>query len=791
MADATLDALGIKDHPDDIAEPSSDSGGKATPKEFGDVLSTLGIKEHPDDEPATSKSGLRRVYIRPHSMDEGDKSISEPIKKGVGYAEQIAQGIPILSPLADHFVAAAKALSETIKPSSGDQSYGSSFGERYDNALDQVRNVSKDFAEKNPVGSTIANAAGGIASAIPLAMTGPGAVAMGLRGPSMALRALAGGVGQGTIGASDAALRGDNPLVGGGIGAAGGIAGPVIGEAAGAGGNALANYVWPRQGPLKTVDPININRLMSAISGESDQTLDAASQRVGPHGFIGDLNQGLTDLTGAAAVTPGTGKAMVRSAYQTRADAQGPRIESALTQALGPKLDQVQLANMTTQARKAAADPLYDQWRTMQVHPTPEIKALIPRLQAAKAFGMAKELAGIAGEPINQNFFTGGPQKAFPTTQSWDYIKQALDRRISQAYNKEGGGPLARKLVELKHDMIDEIRKTPAGKVWDQARSVFADHSALLDQQAAGRDTFLGGRSGTTVDELRHEIQTLSVPEMVARRQGLRAAAQEALGQTETGDTRLRTLMLAPNNQEKIRLMMGNPAEADRLINALKSEKHLSEKAMDVLGNNATGASNVGRAERKNMLMPEPAREWGIDFQKPGTWIPPSVRDQFSLSGMINAQRGAAHSAANEQLARILTLPNNSQSINLLRALRNEGARQSQNYQTAKGVGDVLAGGIAGPGTSSARRQVPAQTGPIPDKRASMTNGVVMSDATPDPIRAGAQYAQSSPFQMRPIGGGLVQVINIRTGQVIYTGSASGAANAQASSAGQARRIID
>lgn len=522
----------------------------------------------------------------------------------------------------------------------------------------------------------------------------------------MAWKMIGGGLGQGAIGGADAALRGNNPLVGGGIGAAGGMLGPAAGEAAAKTGGALMNYAFPRQGPLKAVDPININRLMNAISGESDGTLAAASQRVGPHGFLGDLNQGLTDLTGATAVTPGTGKSLVRSAYQNRADAQGGRIEDALTRGLGPKIDQVQLANLTTEARKAAADPLYSQWRTMEVHPTKEIKDLIPRLQSAKAFGMAKELAGISGEPINQNFFTGGPQKAFPTTQSWDYIKQALDRRISQAYNKEGGGPLAQKLVQLKHDMINEIRKTPAGKVWDQARSAFADHSALLDQMKAGRDTFLGGRSGTTVDELRHELKTLSAPEMVARRQGLRAAAQEALGQTETGDTRLRTLMLAPNNQEKIRLMMGNKATADELINSLRSEKHLSEKAMDVLGNNATGASNVGRAERKNMLMPEPAREYGLDLQKPATWLPPSVRDQFSISGMINAQRGSAHSAANEQLAKILTLPNNAHSISLLRALQNEGARQGQNYAKSKAAGDLLAAAIAGPGTSTARRNV-------------------------------------------------------------------------------------
>lgn len=698
--------LGI-DMGDDPPEPTADTGGKVTPKEFDRALNLLGIKEHPDE--AIPKN-ITRITVRPHFLDKEDKSVPESVKKAVGYAEQVSQGIPIISPLADHAVAAAKALAETFKPSSGKDSYGSSFGERYENALDQVRNVSKNFAEENPKGSLAANVTGGIASAIPLAMTGPGAVAMGLRGPSLAWKMIGGGLGQGTIGGMDAALRGDNPLVGGGIGAAGGVLGPAAGEAAAKTGGALMNYAFPRQGPLKTVDPININRLINAISGEGSKTLSAASQRVGPHGFIGDLNQGLTDLTGATAVTPGTGKALVRSAYQQRADAQGGRIEDALTRGLGPKLDQVQLTNLTTQARKAAADPLYSQWRSMEVHPTKEIKDLIPRLHAAKAFGMAKELAGISGEPINQNFFTGGPTKAFPTTQSWDYVKQALDRRISQAYNKEGGGPLAQKLVQLKHDMIDEIRKTPAGKVWDQARSAFADHSALLDQMKAGRDTFLGGRSGATVDELRHEIQTLSVPEMVARRQGLRAAAQEALGQTETGDTRLRTLMLAPNNQEKIRLMMGNKAAADELIGALKSEKHLSEKAMDVLGNNATGASNVGRAERKNILMPEPAREYGLDLQKPGTYFPPWIRDQFSWKGLTDAKRGAAHSAANEQLARILMLPNNPQSLNLLRSLRNEGARQSRNYQTAQGVGDILAGGIAGPGTSVARRRVfPAQ----------------------------------------------------------------------------------
>lgn len=73
------------------------------------------------------------------------------------------------------------------------------------------------------------------------------------------------------------------------------------------------------------------------------------------------------------------------------------------------------------------------------------------------------------------------------------------------------------------------------------------------------------------------------------------------------------------------------------------------------------------------------------------------------------------------------------------------------------------------------------------ERRSDIDNGQVMSDADPEPIRAGQQYAQGSPIQMRPNGNGTVSVINIRTGQVLYTGTPSGAANAQASAAGRMR----
>jgi hypothetical protein len=60
-------------------------------------------------------------------------------------------------------------------------------------------------------------------------------------------------------------------------------------------------------------------------------------------------------------------------------------------------------------------------------------------------------------------------------------------------------------------------------------------------------------------------------------------------------------------------------------------------------------------------------------------------------------------------------------------------------------------------------------------------SGGVVSDADPEGVSAGQQYAQSSPYQIRPNQDGTHSVINVRTGQIHFTGTPSGAQNAQSS----------
>jgi len=705
MASSTAKLLGIDDGEDDDAPTPRKAATKpATVHEFQKALDMLGIKDEPTKvSPGgvpIGENGRPRVTIRKPSLID---TAPEPARKAAGYANQVVEGVPLVAPATD---LAASAIDATAKGfGQGDPNpYGATWMDRFTSARNKLTGATKEFAAENPIGSTVANVAGGVASAIPLAMTGPGAIMMGLRGPSLGLRTLGGGAGGATIGGADAALRGDNigtgALLGGGVG----MAGPVAGDLAHKGTSAALNYFLPRQGPLKGIDPINVNRLVQAVEGETPATIAAARDRIGPHGFLGDLNQGMTDLTGAAAVTPGP-KAVVREAYQTRMDNQRPRIEAAADAGMGtPRRDMVELEYLTTEAQKAAASPLYNQWTSMRVPPTERLKDLIPRLKNAGAFKRAEKLAAISGEPVNIKFFTGGPQKDFPTAQTWDYVKQGLDSSIEKAYSS-GDKTLARKLIGLKNDMIHEIETTDAGKVWNTARKTFADYASLKDNHAAGYDTFLGGRSGLTVDELKHELRGLSVPEIQARVIGARAAISDAMGAALTGDTQMRNKLLAPNNQEKLRLLIGNNKQADEMIKALEQEHLLGVKALDVMGNNATGASNVGRAERKNLLMPNPAPEWGFDIGKPGTYLPPSIRDQFTISGMINARRGERNNVANNQLGHLLTMPNGPQMIDLIRGLSNEEARQAKTFARTRAGGNLLTGAVSGPGASVVRRK--------------------------------------------------------------------------------------
>lgn len=693
--DDVLSRYGISDV---VVKPRAEEANDAA-----SILRGYGVVPKPQDHstaPAARRAAPGTDYLstgdisktKPGKIPDAPENPPNPAdiaageKRGLG--AQFVGAMPIIGPALNLATAALKAgPSDPANPAA-------TFTERFNQAEYDQRRADTAFARENPLTSTAANFAGSAGPYMGLGMTGMGRALLGMNSAlpwgTRVYQGVAGGAG---INAADAALRGENPLTAAEIGAAGGVLAPTTAGIARSATAAAADHLWPRSGMLKGLPVAGVGLLTNALEAETPASLAAAKARIGPAGFFGDLNPALTDIAGAISDTPGA-KGPVQEAYRSRAAGQAGRIDAALTQAMGPSTNIVEYKNFLTETRKAAADPLYQQWRDSKVYPTPELKAMIPRLEKAGAFGMAEELSGISGEPINRNFFTPGAQKDYPTAQSWDYVKRGLDRRIDQAYTG-GDKTLARELLNLKGEMIGEIEKTSAGKVWKQARGEFADRSALMDQVDRGRDTFLGSRSGNSADEMAEELQHLSGPELMARITGARSAASDAMGDTLRGDSTLRNKLLATNNQKKLRLLLGD-AQAEKLITTLQQEGHLAEKTSAILPNMNTGASGETRAQRRKMFDAPELPSWfdKLEVTKPATWIPPSLSPHNVLQSFANDRAARAAPA----LSPLMTTPSGPRMDHLISALTAERDRVAGVHSTMAPWTNALAATVSGPG---------------------------------------------------------------------------------------------
>jgi hypothetical protein len=645
------------------ASPAPSGAAPAAAKP-GSMFEAAGFKlpTETSAEPTGAAPAVLPVKIGPASYNVASEA--EKLAKFGAGSGSVVEGMPIVGPLAQKGAAAINAAIDPLMGRGGDLPYG----ERYAKNLEIMRRSREIQRGEHPILSTVGNVAGAGALTAPLATAPIIGRALGTVGSTLGARVYGGLAGGTAIGATDAALRGEDPTTGAILG---GVAG--VGE-------------W----------------LANAMANETPASIAAARARMGPTGFAADINPSMTELAaGMAARAEPPASAQIGEAYRLRQAQQTQVIDQAVTRAMGPRTNILDARNMITADRRAAADPLYEQWRNTQVYPTPELKAMIPRLEAAGAFNQAEHLSGISGEPITRNFFTSGPRKEYPTTQTWDYVKRGLDSKIDQAY-AGGDRTTARELVGLRGQLINEIERTPAGQVWRQARQEFAEHSQLLDQITAGQDTFIGGRSGVRADELREELRGLSHPELAARIQGARDAVTQAMGSAQNGDTTLRNRLLATNNQEKLRLLLGDQP-ANNLISTLRQQEFLGEQARYV--NPRAGSPTAGRMQAAGALEAPPMGHWDPSLSRPLSWVPPAWVDALRPSTVIQGGRNASYAGARQQIAPALLTPEGRPMDAFLRAIQAETAGRALSAGRGAAAGRAGTLAITGPGSEELRKK--------------------------------------------------------------------------------------
>jgi hypothetical protein len=637
----------------------------AEPKASASAASTL---------PAPGASLFDKYDLPAQAMEEKPAPRGDATRGGYG---RVGHGVPVLGPIVEK---AAAATGAAIQGATGRDVEGrplppgSTFDQRYQNNLETVERDVAAADEKNPFYAAASDMAGTGMLLGPVAGTRWGASALGMTGNSLGIKALKGASSMTALEVANQYLQGKDPRQQGFFGPVPvamvtGAAGPLVQHGVDQGVNKLIQMRAPKQGTLAGTNSVTRNKLMEAFEGETPASIAESAVGHGRAGLTMDMNQATRDIAGGLADIPGPAKAEIRETLRQRSAGQAGRLRETLDRNTVPHADVAQLATDIDEARRVAAAPLYEQFRSTRVPPTKEIKEnIIPRLEAAGAFNSAEELAGITGRPWTQNFFTGGPQKEFPTAEAWDLAKRGLDRRIAAAYDK-GDNTLGKALVELKHDMIREVEKAPGGQVWRQARETFAEHSALLDQLEAGQKTW---QRTMRADELAQELKTLNPNELAARRQGARDAINEIMTNTVNGDTTARNRLLTEAGREKLRLLFGD-ARAERLIKDLEAEVRVSRNTNEIVG----GSPTASKQARRNALLPEqtePGYLSNINLTRPTSLWPEWATPRAIMEG----ERHARHARSHEELGRVMQIPMRSPEFrDLLRAISTEGQRRA------------------------------------------------------------------------------------------------------------------
>jgi hypothetical protein len=222
-------------------------------------------------------SGRLPPDFRSSELPPGFKIVQYGEREPIGRAESIVRGIgdqPIVGPLLTRAEAFKNALVEPMHSDEKDISHAQTLGQRYSENLEAENARTAQAYQQYPVSTTVGNLGTGLVGGAPVAGTKIGATVLGLVGKTLPRRLAAGAASGAGIAATDAELRGNDPVNAAEWGAGFGAAAPVAGRTIGAGLNKVAD-------------------LQAARSPEFQEGIQrAAQQAINPTGIVPEAAKG-------------------------------------------------------------------------------------------------------------------------------------------------------------------------------------------------------------------------------------------------------------------------------------------------------------------------------------------------------------------------------------------------------------------------------------------------------------------------------------------------------------------
>lgn len=417
-------------------------------------------------------------------------------------------------------------------------------------------------------------------------------------------------------------------------------------------------------GPLAEVSPSTLDHMRQVLAedGFTPYSLEQRLEEMSPHQFLGELSPNLEARMGGVASFPGASRTEIVNALTERGAETQQRMKSLFDQTFGAPQDLSQGRRILNIEQQRAAGPFYQAFKELSIPPTQEMMDLMPRLRAAGAFGQARRLAGIQGAPWTEAFDTMGAEGAqaaqhFPTAQSWDLVKQALDAKIEGSFNNFGEPTKwTRVYTGLKNDLIGAIDNHPdptIGAVWREARNTFAGPAQIKDAQQLGKRIL---SENIDRNELPFMTASYSDAQMKALSDGIRADLENKLGRAGPQERRTINQILSPNNQQKLRWVVGDQA-ADNLFSGIEHEHSMWDAPQRIYKGSPTAAreaAKVDYAPKPGLISPE-----NIGHVVSGAIHPVRTAGNVIYGAVGNnlvAARAAAASRLREEMSKLMTL---------------------------------------------------------------------------------------------------------------------------------------
>lgn len=587
--------------------------------------------------------------VQPPVEDSRGGGVLQTIDNGV---RQIAKGIPVLGGAMDSVAAAGDAATYSLL---GRGAEGSNFSERYAKNLASEQSKDAAFESAHPVASTALNVGGAVAGTVPMAATAIGARALGLVG-STAGRVAQGALGGATIGAADSAVRGQNPMTGGGLGVFLGGASPVAGRLIGAGVNKLGEVTAPLSEPIRNYSRDALNKVSRAITDDSIGKPDI----YGREGMLADLGPNLTSQAGAIANQPGAGQRIITQAIEGRRASAPSRVGDDISRTLGPPVNVIEAEQAIRKQYGEAAKPLYDQFHNSPVPFTPEMEQIQEVLKAQPdVLRKARQFSTLDGKADPKQFFADIADdgtvtvKRVPNATELDYAKRALD---DYARNAKPGSNEARIYGNLAGKLRDTVDSAlnpadPKNSIYAQARAVAGEGIGLRSALEEGQGAF---SKGLSPDQMRADLKGMSKAERLAYALGGRNQVASIMGNSATafganGDTAARRALGSDYAREKLGLIAGDPA-AQALIKRLDAETAF-ERTRQAVTQNSVTASRL-QAQKEFPSKVEPTR---TQMFNPTTLGILELLGRKGTDALRNSGKQAALDRSSADAARLLT----------------------------------------------------------------------------------------------------------------------------------------